>query len=349
MSNTSKLKPTLITVVAVLALGLVAYTFLQTPERPADGPAMAQTAQTGAPAEAGALIDEVIEAPEMEGDLSDSSPEGQRSRPLGRVEASRLRERVVDQETFPHDMAMSEYKALLWEEIQANPPRLERPGDPAVDAELAYTLYMFYGNCSMAPRTEMQVDFHLKRLADQAQQSKSRRLDSLERRADQMIEFYELCLAIPPEVDCRLEAFVWMAEAVRLGHEIAQVQYYEKIKGFLMRSDRYTDDPPLAMKQPGLVEQFKDTARMALNLAMDKGHPEAYLAMSQAVYEGLIYPKDPVLALAYARMAEMKGTQNRVILRGLERRKHSIAQFLNPDQVADAEELALQMWRESSS
>jgi TPR repeat protein len=260
-----------------------------------------------------------------------------------------MRERVVAQETFPHDMVMSEYKSMLWEEIQNNPPKVERPGDPDVDADLAYMLYMFYGNCSMAPRTEVQVDHYLKRLADQAQRTRSRQLDSLERRADQVIDFYELCLAIPPEVDCRMEAFVWMAEAVRLGHEIAQVQYYEKIKGFLMRSDRYTDDPPLAMKRPGLVEQFKDTARMALNLAMEKGHPEAYLAMSQAVYEGLIYPKDPVLALAYARVAEMKGSQNRIILRGLERRKHSISQFLDPDQVADAEELALELWRESSS
>jgi len=334
--------------VAALVLGVAAYTYLQKSQGSVDESSNARAEQPAPFENASGMTDEVFDAPEMEGELTDSSPEGERPSPMGRVEASMLRERVVAQETFPHDMAMSEYKSMLWEEIQSNPPELERPGDPAVDADLAYTLYMFYGNCSMAPRTEVQVDHHLKRLADQAQRSESRRLDSLERRADQMIDFYELCLAIPPDVDCRMEAFAWMAEAVRLGHEIAQVQYYEKIKGFLMRPDRYTDDPPLAMKHPDLVEQFKDTARMALNLAMDKGHPEAYLAMSQAVYEGLIYPKDPVLALAYARVAEMKGSQNRILLQGLERRKHTITQFLQPDQVADAEELALQMWRESN-
>ena len=40
-----------------------------------------------------------------------------------------------------------------------------------------------------------------------------------------------------PEVDSRMEAVIWMSEAVRLGHEIAEVQFYKKAMGCILRPD----------------------------------------------------------------------------------------------------------------
>jgi hypothetical protein len=131
-----------------------------------------------------------------------------------------------------------------------------------------------------------------------------------------------------------------MTEAVRLGHEIAQVQYYEKIMGFLLRSDPYLGGPPLVMQSPELIWEFRATASRALEGALENGHPEAWLAMSRAVSDGVVFPKDPILALAYARVAELEAMKNRILLHDLQEQKLAAGQFLDQAQRAEAEELA---------
>jgi TPR repeat protein len=212
---------------------------------------------------------------------------------------------------------------------------------------MAYRLYMYYGMCTMAPRTVQQVDQHLERLVGRAERARGRYLEGLEYRADQTMDMYELCLPIPLEVDPRAEAVVWMTEAVRLGHEIAQVQYYEKIMGFLLRGDRWSGGPPLVLQNPDLIWEFRSTATRALESAVKNGHPEAWLAMSRAVNDGVIFEKDPVLSLAYARVAELAAMENRIILNDLAEQKFAAGQFLDEVQRAEAEELAQRLRQES--
>lgn len=266
-----------------------------------------------------------------------------RARQLGESRQSELRELAVSQHRLPHDVPMEDYKAALWSDIQLNPPAFEQPGDPELDAETAYRQYMFFGMCSMSPRTGRQADRQLAQLSERAERARGGRLRALEYRVDQTIDMYELCSRIPPDVDPRREAMLWMAEAVRLGHEIAQVQYYEKIMGFLLRPDPFTSAGPLALQQSALIGEFKATARLALNAALEKGHPEAWLAMSRALFEGVVYPRDPVAALAHARVAGLEARDNHIILRGLEEHQLTVAQFLDRDQLAEAEELVLRL------
>ena len=78
--------------------------------------------------------------------------------------------------SIPHDVEMQSYKRELWAEIEADPPTYKRPGDPEVDADLAYRLYMYYGNCSMVPRTPEQVDERLQGILTRVDQAGLRRL-----------------------------------------------------------------------------------------------------------------------------------------------------------------------------
>jgi TPR repeat protein len=337
----SKARKTTVLILTAAFIAAAAFLFLKAePETPTG----AETASLESPAEPESLAGQTaFESEDVQTQAFEPSESVEQVRPMGDAEASRVRERVVAQVAFPHDMAMDEYKSALWNDIQANPPALATPGDPAVDADMAYRLYMYFGNCSMSPRTENAVNRSLDRIVARAEYAREGSLDRLEQWADRTISLYELCASIPPEVDCRLEAVHWMSEAVRLGHEIALVQFYEKSMGFILRSDRFTDAPPLVMTEPGIVEQFKSTARLALNRALENGHPEAYLAMSQAVLEGAIYPKDPILAMAYVRAAEFAAMDNRIILERLERQKYLASQNLTPDQIAQAEEIALEL------
>lgn len=245
--------------------------------------------------------------------------------------------------TLAHDVAIEGYKADLWAEIEADPPELRRRGDPALDADTAYRLYMYYGNCSVMLGRGHQVDQQIEKIANRAETANGRRLDELEGRLDRILDYYELCLPISAEVDARREAVLWMGEAVRLGHEIAEIQYYEKAMGFLLRPDQNANKPPLAMSDPELVVRFQSTARAALNQALEKGHPEAYLARSQALLEGVIYPKDPAMAYAYARLAEIEASRNHVIVDDLARWKHEAARYLDPEQIAKAEQVAMEL------
>jgi hypothetical protein len=265
------------------------------------------------------------------------------AQPRGNLEAADKRERAATRVTIPHDVVMQNYKNDLWEEIQENPPEFSWPGDPALDADMAYRLYMYYGNCSVLSSRGDHINQQIDKIASQAENAGGSSLDRLEGRLDRIIDYYELCQPIPPDVDSQMEAVIWMSEAVRLGHEIAEVQFYEKAMGFILRPDPTTNSPPLAMRYPGLVADFKTTARLGLARALKRGHPEAYLARSQAVLEGLIYKKDPVLAYAYARVAEQEAAKNHLLLKYLDRWKQQAARYLDQEQIAEAEQLAQEL------
>lgn len=259
--------------------------------------------------------------------------------------ALNTQKRLEQQLSLPLNVSMDQYKADLWARIQSDPPDLERLDEYELDAEMAYRLYMYFGNCSMVPHTDQQVDKRLGHLLERAERARNRDgfLDRLEGQANEVLDIYEICLHIPLEVDRRLEAVVWLTKAVQLGHEIAETQFYEKAMGFILRPDYFTNSPPLALQQPGLVSEFKSTARLGLSRALEKGYPEAYLAQSQAVLEGLIYPKDPLLAYAYARAAELEAARHRVMVRDIGERKSAAAQYLSKEELAEAEQLAREL------
>lgn len=337
-------------IVGVLALGAVLYVVLQRPDT-----AGLQTP----PEDAEQQVQRPTVSPPAPGTEGTPRPAGQDQTPqqTGSRESDDTTEHtsaatLTESTRIPHDIALDQVKAELWTDVQANPPELLDRGDPLIDADLAYRLYMFYGNCTMAPRTSHEIDRRLERMAQRAERAGdrggSRFLEGMENRVDSMIDFYEMCLTIPQDVDARYEAVQWMTEAVTLGHEIAQVQYYEKAMGFMLRPDVFGEMPPLVMQRPGLIDAFKSTARYALSEGMEKGHPEAYLAMAQAVFEGLLYRKDPIMAYAYARTAEMKAAQSQIILDSAGEQKLRISQHLNPDQISEAEQMALDLWKESN-
>lgn len=333
-------KRIIITIAALLAVGLSAFFLWQPSQGDGERSLEPQSAQTDV-AEVGeeGLQELAFEEP----DLIDPPAFTRRSRPMGDTETTRVREAVASKEPFPHDVPMDDYKQELWAEIEANPPEFRNPGDPAVDAELAYQLYMYFGNCSIAPRSEQHVDQRLSHITNRAASATGEMLDRLENSANRLLDFYELCLLIPPEVDARMEAVTWMSEAVRLGHEIAQVQFYEKAMGFILRPDRWSGTPPLVMLHPGLIEEYKATARYALKQGLENGHPEAFLAMADAVDDGIIYPKDRVLAFAYLRLAEMQAAQSQVILERVGHYKTELASKLEQAQLAEAEQMALEL------
>ncbi len=340
MAQSPRLKPVLIIIVAVLALAVVATFFWsQTTQSPDVG-----APELPAPQSADSTPEV---APVTEAETGDSEIPGVNRRLSGLREtaesAQRARAPSDEPEIVPHDVAIVDYKAGLWADIQANPPDLRELNDPEVDADLAYRLYTFYGNCSVIPRTEQQVDRRLERIAVRVEHAIGTGLQGMEGRVDQTMSNYDLCFVIPPEVDCRLEAVHWLTKAVQLGHDVAEVQFYNKAMGFILRPDQFTNDPPLAMQQPGLVSEFKDTARLGLARALKKGRPEAYLANSQALLEGLIYPKSPMEAFAYARAAELTAARYQLILEDLDYWKTVAAQHLTDEQLAEAEHMALEL------
>jgi hypothetical protein len=316
----------------VLVFGLAAYV-LWRPAQSVDE----QLSPVGSP-------QPVNESPDSGAGPSDAEPAGPRAKllsaqPRGGLEASDKQQRAATRVTIPHDVVMQNYKNDLWADIQENPPELRWPGDPALDAEMAYRLYMYYGNCSVLNSRGDHINQQIDKIASRAEKAGDRSLERLEGRLDRLIDYFELCQPIPPDVDSQMEAVIWMSEAVRLGHEVAEVQFYEKAMGFMLRPDPTTNSPPLAMRHPGLVADFKVTARLGLARALERGHPEAYLARSRALLEGLIYKKDPVLAYAYARVAEQEAAKNQVIINDLEQWKQQAAKYLSQEQIAEAEQL----------
>ena len=336
MVGSNKQKLISISFAVVFALGFAAYV-LWGPAQDVEGTLSRQES----PLPTGASQD-------TEPGLSEPNPDKPRTtllsaQPRGNLQVADKRKHAATQVTIPHGVVMQDYKNGLWEEVQANPPAFSWPGDPALDADMAYRLYMYYGNCSVLSSRGDHIDRQIDKIASRAEKAGGRSLEQLEGRLDRIIDYYELCQPIPPDVDLQMEAVIWMSEAVRLGHEIAEVQFYQKAMGFILRPDPITNSPPLALRYPGLVVDFKTTARLGLARALDRGHPEAYLARSQAVLEGLIYKKDPVLAYAYARVAEQEAAKNHLLLRDLDRWKQQAAGYLDQEQIAEAEQLALEL------
>jgi hypothetical protein len=164
-----KLKQNISILIAVLLIGAGMFVWLQKPD--SQLPEIAANVAAEPEGETFALeeldFDPELQNPEEE-PIEAPFSQG-RSQPLGAVEANSMRERINAREPFPHDVALDQFKATLWEEMKTNPPELLHPGDPEVDAEMAYQIYMYYGNCSMAPRTPANLDFRLNQITGRSE------------------------------------------------------------------------------------------------------------------------------------------------------------------------------------
>lgn len=133
-------------------------------------------------------------------------------------------------EPFPLDQTFGEYRSDVWKAILEDPPNLAERGDPGIDGDTAYRLYLFFRWCGSVPTTERSADVHFQQWADEiADATDEKQLRGLKWSAGRDFRLYEFCRVIPPEVDRRLESVKWLGEAVRLDHEVAQIEYYESI------------------------------------------------------------------------------------------------------------------------
>ncbi|MDX1557091.1 MAG: hypothetical protein R3212_13755, partial [Xanthomonadales bacterium] len=106
---------------------------------------------------------------------------------------------------------------------------------------------------------------------------------------------------------------------------------------------------PLVMNHSSLIDSYKSTAQYGLSQGIRKGHPEAYLAMSQALMLGVVFPKDPITAYAYLRVAELRAADERWMLQRTEFYKERMSDYLSHEQIAEAEHLALELWKDSQT
>lgn len=258
------------------------------------------------------------------------------------VDGPKLRQLARSGDPFPNELSMSYYWEIVTSDIREVPPEPKRIGDAIADGDEAYRLYVYYRWCGTALRTAGLADTQLKRAADQTLSASAQELEHLGELAEFVFDRYEMCAPIPPEVDCHQEAFLWLSQAVRMGHEIAQTTYYGSALETLMYRRPYNNSVYPVLAHPELIDEFKVTGRFALSEALNHGHPEAYLAMSSAVLDGVVFPRDPVMAFAYLRAAELESPADYHFYfgDGIERQKQSIAQYLNDQELVTAEKLA---------
>ena len=247
-------------------------------------------------------------------------------------------------ERLPTDMTSSEYRSAIWAEIQQAPPKLLDREDSEVDADTAYRIYMFLRWCGITPRTERQAEVRFQRIENEIETAtRDDHLSGIKWSANQDFMLYELCRDIPTEVDCRREAVLWLARAVRLGHQAAQIEYYDSAIRMLTTYRPAYISSSLVLLHPEMAVEFKDTAKFALEQAMNTGHPEAYVVMSQAVIDGVIYPRDPILAYAYAHLGELKAMNSRALSAKASHQKSQVSEFLELEEIAEAKQLALEL------
>jgi len=247
-------------------------------------------------------------------------------------------------EPFPRGQTIGEYRSNIWKEILESPPDLTNRGDPGIDGDTAYRLYLYFRWCGSVATTERQAEVQFQQWADEiAGAADEEHLRGLKWGAGRDFRLYEFCRVIPPEIDRRFEAVKWLAEAVRLDHQVAQIEYYESVINMLSAYRPAFISSSLIMLHPELLGEFKDTSRFALSRAMERGHPEAFVVMSQAIIDGIVFPRDPVLAYAYAHLAELEAVQNPAVLGRIGHQKFMVSQNVDLEQIADAEALAHQM------
>ncbi|MEM9530143.1 MAG: hypothetical protein AAGA23_04440 [Pseudomonadota bacterium] len=203
------------------------------------------------------------------------------------------------------------------------------------DAQAAFWLHVFYYECRRAPRKEWQLDQRLaavRRRFDEAGDA-----GIAEHRDEQinlLLRSYERCAEIGPEVDAYLASLEWLQQAADLGHLGAQRLYHYYARMLIAQ-----DQSDLVFQRPELIREFQLRADRYAQALLERDHPQGLLLMARMLNVGDVYPKDNVMAYAYARVAETEFSGE--LKADAEQRLAWIRRSLAPDQVLEAEEKAL--------
>lgn len=252
-------------------------------------------------------------------------------------EGSAVDEMVDWRKPYPHDRPTDEYRDFVWSQIRVDPPEIRDHHDPDVGGDWAYRLYLHFWRCVRAAE-QGSADRSLEVWAERAEEARGRELDAILDSAEHMADLVALCMGIPPETDRFLEAFTWLGEAARLNHEVAQINYYRVANSYL--DHPLSGETTLLQRHPEVIVELKKTAQYSLEKALERGHPEAYLAMSQALSDGIVFEKDPFGAYAYAHTAELVAYENREFINQIGHQKYILASLLTTQEVEDAKQLA---------
>jgi hypothetical protein len=240
-------------------------------------------------------------------------------------------------DNYPKNVLTKDYRDALMTEVRSNPPKLLERGDPKAVGEIAYRIYLYYRFCIRSPHPN-QADKWLDDLAERTSDASTEELERAFKHAEDMTQRVDKCLQTSSNTDRDFEAFKWLGEAAGSGHEIAQIEYYQAGKELLCSP--LSGNSCLLLRRPELIEEFKVTANRTMFEALERGHPEAYLAMSEALLDDVVFVKNPVAALAYVKAAKFVTSENRIIMNMIGVREYRISQFLTLEEIADAEVLA---------
>jgi len=202
------------------------------------------------------------------------------------------------------------------------------PGVKDGDADAAYSYFLFLQHCKTAMRTQQELDFRTTSWAAYAEREGTDLDDAI----TAAVDLFRRCSVLDPDIDVSRESFEWLTLAADMGHMTAQLQYYRYARDELVSS-------LVGIREPGLLYVYKDRARAYLQNMLDTNHPEAMYRMGLAIYDGVIYEKDDILAFAYVHLAGLEGYKERGPL-GLHQ---YLEARLTPREVSVAKKLAREL------
>jgi hypothetical protein len=166
---------------------------------------------------------------------------------------------------------------------------------------MAYQVYVYLRTCLDTPGTAEQLEQRIQGMRWQrenhpdslSEEELTRRVDNLHAGALRC-EGLEV-LPLPLE-----SALIdWLTRAADLGYGQAQLAYHQSIRWLLGRKQQ------LIYRQPERVHEYRLKARAHLEQVLSTGHTEAFIENAQALVEGIIVDRDPVLAYGHAHAADL--------------------------------------------
>lgn len=167
-----------------------------------------------------------------------------------------------------------------------------------LDGEAAYQAYLFLKSCVGSETTANGYHDQLAQLQvlyDRNRERVSAR--QLEARLNSLEQGFERCNGLgenPLET-----AIDWLQLAADLGYLAAQIGFYQELPE-LLRQDRWA-----VFRRPEFLDLYHQRAPDYLHAALASGHPEAFRHYGVAVFEGIVFEADSILALAYYHAADL--------------------------------------------
>ncbi len=249
--------------------------------------------------------------------------------------------------------AIAGYKVVLdettgidsWAAAQAEVIKSADPADfsklkaqaLAGDPEAAMWLYFFFDYCRKSPRTDWDVQNRLAQIEAVVQRSENQSrpidVDQYEQSLDSLMQSYRLCRQLGADFDADSAALEWITNAADLGHMGAQRLYHYRARDLIAGYDA-----DLVFRHPELIAVFQRNAANYARQLLASDHPQGLLLMARMLQIGDVFPKDAVKAYAYAKAAEIIGTEG--VSEDARGRMRWIVWDLSDEEIEEATELA---------